>query len=463
MELTKNTFHEVTIEDVNSEGAGVARIDGRAVFVAGALPGERCEIKLLKVTRTAVYAKLEKLISPSKHRIEPDCLHFEKCGGCDFLHVDYKEELRLKESRVNGALHRIGGLDISLSEIIPAQSRHRYRNKSIFAVSRKFAADKSSENLLEEGKAVTGFFRPRSHQVIPVETCLIQSEDADIAAKVIREYMDMYSVSHYDERSGKGLIRNLFVRTAFSTGMSAVCIIANGDIPKKDELVEMIRKRLPSVASIILNINKNRRNTVLSGSFKTLWGSDYIEDRILGLRFKLSPLSFFQINSYQVEKLYSKTLEFAGLSGKEKVLDLYCGTGTIGLCAASKAEKIIGIETVNSAVQDAEENARLNNIKNAEFICANAESTAVALAHRNFVPDVVLIDPPRKGLAADVINAVSELSPHRIVYVSCDPATLARDLKLFRERGYESIKAVAVDMFPGTMHVECVVLITRNM
>jgi 23S rRNA (uracil1939-C5)-methyltransferase len=450
MQLKKNEVRTVTIEGVNSQGAGVARIDGRAVFVAGALPGERCEIKLLKVSKTAVYAKVLRIIEPSEHRIEPECSYFPKCGGCDFLHVDYDKELDIKKDRVNDALRRIGGLNISVTEIIGAPSRQRYRNKAIFAVSK------------ENGRTVTGFYRPRSHKVIPVESCLIQSREADEAAIAIREWMDRYSVSFYNEADEMGLIRNIFVRTAFSTGMTMVCIISNGDIPRKSELVDLIRERLPSVVSIILNINKSRGNVVLSGSFTTLWGSDYVEDILHGMRFRLSPLSFYQINSHQVEKLYSKALEYAGLTGKEKVLDLYCGTGTIGLCAAPKAEKVIGVEMVEAAVSDAKVNAELNSIKNAEFICADAGEAAKILARRGFRPDVVFLDPPRKGLAAEVIGIVSEMSPRRIVYVSCDPATLARDLKLFDERGYKAIEATAVDMFPGTQHVECIALLQRE-
>lgn len=448
--LKKNEIRTVTIEGMNSQGAGVARIDGRAVFVAGALPGELCEIKLLKVSNTAVYAKAFRIIEPSAHRIEPECPYFSKCGGCSFLHADYGEELDIKRSRVNDALRRIGGLDISVTEIIGAPTRCRYRNKAIFAVAK------------EDGRTVTGFYRPRSHQVIPVESCLIQSKEADEAATAVREWMDRHSVSCYDETDGTGLVRNVFVRTAFSTGMVMVCLVSNGDIPGKSELVKMIRDRLPSVASIILNINKNRGNVVLSGSFATLWGADFIEDVLLGLRFRLSPLSFYQINSLQVEKLYSKALEYAGLTGKEKVLDLYCGTGTIGLCAAGKAEKVVGVEVVEAAITDAKINAELNKIGNAEFICADAGEAAKILAERGFRPEVVFLDPPRKGLASDVIDTVSEMSPERIVYVSCDPATLARDLKLFDERGYKAVKAAVLDMFPGTAHVECVVLMTRK-
>lgn len=450
MLLSKNDIKTVKIEGVNSQGDGVARIGGRAVFVAGALPGERCVIKLLKVSKTAVYAKALKIVEPSEHRIEPECPYFSKCGGCKFLHADYEKELDIKKARVNDALRRIGGLDISVIEILGAPSRQRYRNKAIFAVSK------------ENDRTVTGFYRPRSHQVIPVESCFIQSEEADDAAMAIREWMDRYSVSSYDEAAGTGLIRNIFVRTAFSTGMTMVCVVSKGDIPRKRELVELIRERLASVASIILNINKNRGNVVLSGSFITLWGADYIEDVLLGMRFRLSPLSFYQINSRQVEKLYSKALEYAGLTGKEKVLDLYCGTGTIGLCAAQKAEKVIGVEVVEAAISDAKVNAELNKTQNAEFICADAGEAAKILVRREFYPDVVFLDPPRKGLAGDVIDIVSEMSPQRIVYVSCDPATLARDLKLFGELGYKADKATAVDMFPGTVHIETIALLQKE-
>jgi 23S rRNA (uracil1939-C5)-methyltransferase len=435
---------------MSSEGLGVARIDGRAVFVAGALPGETCKIKLLKVTKTAVYAKLDRLTEPSAHRIKPECPYFEKCGGCDFLHCTYEEELRIKTDRVNDALKRIGGLSLSVTGILSAPGRLRYRNKAIFAVG--------------QGKSgvQTGFFRPRSHELVPVDSCLIQSAEADAAAETVRDWMNRFRISCYDEAAGRGLVRNIFVRTAYATGMVAVTLVVSGEISHQDELIRMLRSRLPEIKSIVLNINKSRGNTLLSGSFFTLWGNDFIEDELCGLRFKLSPRSFFQVHNRQAEELYNKALEYAGLTGTEQVLDLYCGTGTIGLCAASKAEKVMGVEVIEDAVSDAKENAARNKITNAEFLCADAAAVADSLKARGFHPDVVFVDPPRKGLAADVINIVSELSPEKIVYISCDPATLARDLKLFQEKGYAAISAAAVDMFPGTVHVETVVLITRN-
>ena len=453
MELKKNSYHTVTVEGMNSEGFGVARIEGRAVFIAGALPGEKCKIKLLKVSKTAVYAKLDKLLELSPNRIKPDCPYFGQCGGCDFLHMDYEEELRIKKYRVNDALARLGGLGLTVSGIIGAPARKRYRNKAIFTVSRDVTAKKH--------QAVTGFFRPRSHQVIPVDSCLIQSEAADQAAFIIRNWMDEYAISHYDEKTGKGLIRNLFVRTAFFTGMTAVCIVAAGDIPRRNKLIGLLRAGLPEIRSIILNINKSRGNTVLSGSFQTLWGEDSIEDVLCGLVFKLSPLSFYQINSNQAEILYKKAIEYAELTGNEKVLDLYCGTGTIGLCAASKASKVVGVETIEDAVKDAKENAKRNNIINAEFICSDAGRAAKTLMKQGFHPDVIFLDPPRKGLSGDTVQAVADMSPSRIVYISCDPATLARDLKLFQSLSYEPQKATAIDMFPGTVHVETVLLMTR--
>ena len=449
MELVKNAVHTVTIDGMSSEGAGVARVDGRAVFVAGALPGEQCKIKLLKVTKSAIFGKIEEMIQASTHRISPSCPYFTSCGGCDFLHVDYEEELRIKKARVNDALQRIGGLELRVSEIIGAPSRERYRNKAIFTVSK------------EKDKTVTGFYRPRSHEVIAVDTCLIQSDTADRSAESLREWMDAHSISSYDETTGRGLVRKIFVRTAFISGMAAVCIVATGDLPKADELVACIRKRLPEAVSIVLNINKSRGNTVLSGSFKTLWGTDYIEDVLGPLRIKLSPLSFYQVNSRQAELLYNKAIELAGLTGKEQVLDLYCGTGTIGLYAASKAAQITGVETISAAIADANENAKRNGITNAEFICDDAGGAAKKLSETGFDPDVIILDPPRKGLTGDVIDAVEAMSPSRVVYVSCDPATLARDLKIFATRGFVATEAVAVDMFPGTVHVETVVLMTR--
>jgi 23S rRNA (uracil1939-C5)-methyltransferase len=444
--MNKNDIIAVNIDGCSSEGLGVAHFEGRAVFIKGALPSESCQIKIMKVSNSSVYGRLEKLIDVSPHRIEPDCIYYNKCGGCDFRHVSYEEELNIKLQRVNDAFSRIGALDLRAEKIIGSASIERYRNKAIFAVSRDSC-----------GRAVTGFFRSRSHEINAVDSCLLQDKAADAAAKALREWMDEFSVSSYDEGTCKGLIRHLFVRE----GM--VCIVSARKPPHLKELISKMKTSCSDLSSIILNINKTRGNTVLTGSFETIWGSDTVETIICDLRFRLSPLSFCQINKLQAEKLYNLAIDFAKLEGSETVLDLYCGAGAIGLVASKHVKKVIGAEVVEPAIADARFNAELNGITNAEFICADASQAAEKLKSEGLRPDVIFLDPPRKGLSPDVISSCADMSPDRIVYVSCDPATLSRDLKLFNELGYKAVKACAVDMFPRTSHVETVVLITRNM
>jgi 23S rRNA (uracil1939-C5)-methyltransferase len=449
-EFKKNTVLTVTIEGYTSGGEGVARVDGRAVFVKGALLGEMCQVKVLKDAKNIVYAKLEKVLTPSQERVAPACANFGKCGGCDLLHMTYREELRFKKQRVEDALRRIGGLEVPLVGITGADAVENYRNKAIYAVGRA------------EGRAVTGFYRARSHDIVPTERCGIQAEVSDRAAAAVRRWMDRFSVPAYNEQLRTGVVRHVFCRYAFSTKKALVTVVSfEQRLPHPEALVEEIRRACPEAAGVVLNVNKTRGNTVLAGEFTTLWGDDYIVDELCGLQFKLSPRSFYQINSAQAEKLYAKALDYAGLTGKETVLDLYCGTGTITLVMASRAARAIGAEIVEAAISDARENAARNNIANAEFICADAGEAAKMLQAGGTTPDVVVVDPPRKGLAPDVIDTIAALSPARVVYVSCDPATLARDLKLFDGYGYKAIEATAFDMFPRCAHVECVVLMSR--
>lgn len=451
IELKKNTILKVAIEGYTSEGDGVAHQEGRVIFVKGALMGETCEVRILRDAKNIIYAKVEKIIDPSPDRITPSCANFGKCGGCDLLHMTYDEELRFKKRRVEDALRRIGGLDVSLSGIIGAVDTENYRNKAIYAVGKI------------EGRAVTGFFRERSHDIVPTERCLIQAAVSDRATEAVRRWMDRYAVPAYNEALRTGSIRHVFCRYAFATQKALVTVVTfERSIPHPDALIGEVRRLCPEAAGVVLNVNKTRGNTVLAGEFTTLWGDDFIVDELCGLRFKLSPRSFYQINSAQAEKLYAQALDYAGLTGRETVLDLYCGTGTITLVMASQAARAIGAEIVEAAIEDARENAALNNITNAEFICADAGDAAKRLQADSIRPDVVVVDPPRKGLAPEVIETVASLSPDRVVYVSCDPATLARDLKLFAPLGYKAVEATAFDMFPRCAHVETVVLMSRK-
>jgi len=448
LELKKNQIFESQIVSWSSEGAGVCRIGGRAVFVPGGIPGERWEIRIVKVTNSAVFGKGEKLLTPSADRIEPDCPHYRKCGGCSLRHVSYEAELGFKLQRVNEAYKRIAGLELRAEEIIGAEDTLRYRNKGIYAV----------------GKGpVRGFFRPRSHDIIHIESCLIQDDASDRAAKAVCDFMAENSISAYDELSGEGLVRHVFTRYGRSSGELQVTVVAFGGFGSKTQaVVEAIRTACPECVSIVLNVNRTKGNTVLAGDFYTLWGKDTISDTLCGLRFDLSPRSFYQINPILAEKLYYKALEYAAPDGKGLILDLYCGAGTISLCLARGCEKVIGAEIVPEAVENAKANAERNGITNAEFICADAGEAAAELLRRGTKPDAVVVDPPRKGLAPDVIDSICGMEPQRLVYVSCDVATQARDLKLFAERGYKAEKAIAVDMFPRTSHVETVVLLSRT-
>lgn len=444
-------IYTLTIEGYTSEGDGVARADGRVFFVKGALLGETCVVKVLKDSKKVVYTKLENILTPSTSRITPACPNFGKCGGCDLLHMEYAEELRFKHRRVEDSLRRIGGLDVQVREIVGAESIENYRNKAIYAVGKL------------EGRTVTGFYRERSHDLVPAETCLIQAEISDRASRAVRHWMDKFAVTAYTEQLRSGLIRHVFCRYAFATNKAQVTIVATEQsLPHVDALITEIQHLCPEVEGVILNVNKTHGNTVLSGAFYTLWGVDFIIDELCGLKFKLSPRSFYQINSAQADKLYAKALEYAALTGTETVLDLYCGTGTITLIMAGKAKHAIGAEIVEAAVLDARENAALNDISNVEFICADAGEAAAGLTARAQRPDVIIVDPPRKGLTGDVIQTITDLSPARVVYVSCDPATLARDLKLFDAQGYRAQEATPFDMFPRCAHIETVCLLERG-
>ena len=443
-ELRKNQELECAVVGCTSEGLGVARVGGRAVFVQDALPGESCRIQLLKVSRSAVYARVLERFTDSPLRVKPDCPCYGRCGGCDWRHVSYEGELGFKLQRVNDAFQRIGGLALRAEEILPAPRTERYRAKAIF-------------NLAEqEGRAVTGFYRARSHAVVPVEDCPLQTEEANLAAAVLRRWMDACRVPAWEEEKGRGLIRHLFVRS----GM--VCVVAAGEPVHEKELTEALRAALPELRSVIWNKNMQTGNTVLAGEFRTLWGADTVEVSLSGLRFRLSPRSFFQVNPPQAERLYDLAVSMAGLTGSETVVDLYCGAGAIGLLAAPRAGEVVGVEVVAAAVEDARETAARNGVGNVRFLCADAAEAAAQFAARGMQPDVLFVDPPRKGLEASVIDSIAAMEPSRVVYVSCDPATLARDLRRFEDLGYAAQKAVAVDMFPRTRHVETVVMMTKK-
>jgi len=447
MELAKNQEHTVTIEGYGEGGMGVARIDGRVVFVHGALRGEKCRVLILKTLKSVAFAKVLEVIEPSSERITPDCPYFPRCGGCTYRHIRYEEELRLKKQRVQDNLSRIGGSDVTVEEILGARDTLRYRNKAQYPVSKDGAV---------------GFYRARTHEVIECEHCLLVKPEADAAAEALREYMQSCRVAGYDEKTGRGLVRHLYIRSN-AAGESLVCVLVNGDkLPKEDRLVTLLRDACPKCTGIVLGTNTKKGNVILGDRYRTLWGSDRLEDTLCGKTFRLSVPSFYQVNRIQAERLYAKAIEFAGLTGQETVLDLYCGAGTITLALSDHAKKVLGAEIVPEAIDDARENAARNGVKNAEFFCGDASDVAKKLARENLRPDVITVDPPRKGLAADVVESIAEMQPGRVVYVSCDSATMARDVKRLADLGYTAQRACAVDMFPRADHIETVVLLSKG-
>ena len=446
--LEKGSIYTAVIDGYSSEGLGIARVNGAVVFVPHAVRGEEIDLRITKVMKTSCAGEIVKIHNPSPERMEPECPYAGKCGGCAYRHLTYPEELWAKRQRVQDALTRIGGLDLTVEEILGAKNPEHYRNKSQYPVG----ADGS-----------IGFFQARTHKVVPIRRCLIQTEAADRTAQAVGEWMRRYKISAYDETTGKGLVRHVCVRVN-RKGESLCCVVVNGNkVPREPELAAYVTAAVPHTVGVLLNSNTRRGNVILGDKYRTLFGRNYLMDTLCGLEFKLSMPSFYQVNRDQAEVLYGKALEFAGLTGNETVLDLYCGIGTITLCLAKAAKRVIGAEIVPPAIRDAKENALRNHIENAEFFCGDAADIAAKLESDGLRPDVVTVDPPRKGLAPEVIASVAAMGPEKVVYVSCDPATLGRDVKIFREFGYEAKRAAAVDMFPGTAHVETVcLLVLRN-
>lgn len=446
--LKKNDEIELYIEDFTSEGSGVGHFEGMAVFVSGAAAGDKALVHIIKVKSTYAIGKCIKLLKPSKTRIAPDCEYAGSCGGCAFRHISYEAETAMKKKRVEDAFQRIGGIDKKLDGFIAAENLTRYRNKAEYPVS-------------FEKELKIGFYALHTHRIIDCRDCVLQPEIfADIVA-VIRKWTVEFGISIYNSETGNGLLRHIYIRQGAVSKEIMVCLVINGErIPKEAELVKRLCE-IPDIKSIVLNINRSNNNVILGEECKTVYGADCIYDELCSVKIRLSPLSFYQVNHAQAEKLYRKAAEYAQLDGSQTVLDMYCGAGTIGLSMADKAKNVIGVEIVEPAVRDAKINAGLNGIKNAQFYCADASQAAQMLKEQGIKPDVIVLDPPRKGCSAELVKTVSEMDPDRVVYVSCDPATLARDCKRFGELGYKVEKLTAVDLFPRTVHCEAVALLTK--
>jgi len=447
--LAKNSIHTVTGGGYTAEGHSVCRIEGRVVFVPGLLRGETAKVQILKVTERVAYGRVVHILTPSPHRVNPDCAVFPKCGGCVLWHMDFEEEAYFKTARVQDAITRIGGFSCVVSPIIKDTRSTRYRNKAQFPIAE------------DGGKPISGFYRKRSHSVIPTEDCLLQTELANAVTKTVREWMEACRISAYNELTHKGVVRHVFVRSGNTHAV--LCLICKTAPKYLDELVSSVRSKHPEITGVVLNLNPEETNVILGKTTRTLWGNPNVEDTLCGLRFSLAPEAFYQVNHDQAERLYEKALEYAALDNTMTALDLYCGAGTITLCLAKEAKEVLGIEVVPEAIENAKENAERNGITNVRFTCADATEAAEDLAKTETYPDVVVVDPPRKGLTPDGISAIAKMNPNRIVYVSCDPATLARDLRILCDSApYELCEVTPVDLFPKTHHVESVALLVRS-
>ena len=449
--IAKNQVFEIEITGQTHEGLGVGRVDGMAVFVQGAIAGEKVVAKIIKVLKNYAVARIESFIEKSPDRTEPFCPVYKRCGGCNLQHMTYERTLQFKRQVVIDNLERIGGLEgIHVEPVIGMETPRRYRNKAQYPVG------------MGDNGPIAGFFAPRSHEIIQTEECGIQHPTSDLAKNTVLEFIRANRIPVYDELTHKGLIRHVVVKVGFATGEVMVILVSTSSIiPKKDKLVSLLKERIPGLASIVVNVNDKTGNVILGSKNITLYGKDTIEDKLGDLFFEISPLSFYQINPEQTLVLYNKAVEYAGLTGKETVFDLYCGIGTISLFAAGKAKKVIGVESVPEAVEAARRNAERNRINHAEFYCGNAEDVVPELYRQGMKADVVIVDPPRKGCDEVLLKTLIEMAPQRIVYVSCNPSTLARDMKVLHGSGYEPQKVQPVDMFPWTNHVECVVLMSR--
>jgi 23S rRNA (uracil1939-C5)-methyltransferase len=451
-EWKKNDRIEVVIEDMSETGEGIGKTDGFTWFIKDTVIGDKVQAKVMKTKKSYGFAKLEQITEPSVNRVAPKCPVAGPCGGCQLQAMDYEEQLRYKERKIYNNITRIGGFsEVPMLPIMGMDEPWRYRNKAQFP----WGLDK-------DGNIIVGFYAGRTHTIIGCEDCLLGAEENQEVLRRIKAHMERYHLMPYDEATHKGLIRHTLIRKGFRTGELMVCQVINGkSLPHSEELVNSLLE-IPGMTSISFNINKDRTNVILGDRVENLYGPGYITDSIGDVKYRISPLSFYQVNPVQTEKLYGAALEYAGLTGGETVWDLYCGIGTISLFLAQKAKKVYGVEIVPQAIEDARENARLNGLDNVEFFVGKAEEVLPEQYEKNHVyADVIVVDPPRKGCDEACLNTIVKMAPKRVVYVSCDSATLARDMKFLAERGYKVEKVRGCDMFPQGLHVETVCLLER--
>jgi len=450
--VTKNDQIEIKIEDIGSEGEGIGKYEGYTLFVKDTVMGDIALVQVMKTGKTFGYAKLLKLITPSEYRCEPKCPIASKCGGCQLQHVTYSKQLEYKEDKVRNCLTRIGGFDsFTMEPIIGMEEPYYYRNKSQFPVGKD-----------KEGNLEIGFYASRTHSIIDTDQCCIGAEINDEIIVFMRYFIEKYKIEPYEEESHRGLLRHILIRVGFATEEVMVCLVINGtELPHQEELIQGLQK-IKGMTSICLNVNKYRTNVILGEKIIPLWGADYITDSIGDIKYRISPLSFYQVNPVQTKKLYDTVLEYADLHGDEVVWDLYCGIGTISLFLAKNAKKVYGVEIVAAAVEDAKTNAQINDITNTEFFIGAVEEVLPGIFKKeNSQADIIVVDPPRKGCDQSLLDTILAILPKKIVYVSCDPATLARDLKYLCEKGYQLEKVKSVDQFCHSVHVETVVKLKK--
>ncbi len=446
----KNACHQVEIEGYTAEGAGVARVEGRVIFIPHTIKGEIWEIVLVKVNQHFAFGRGVTCLTGSPARVEKDCDFRGKCGGCQFRHMNYQEELSAKAEHISSAFQRIGGIEWDIPPVIGAEEQNRYRNKVQFPVA---GSDKWVK---------IGFFRPRSHDVLDVVDCLLQGESASVAREVVKTWMCEFRVNPYNEATKKGTIRHLFLRSN-EKGEVLLCLVANREkLPKLELLLDRLQTALPQLVGILLNVNKKDTNVVLGEETQVLWGQSFLWEEMDGVRFQISVPSFFQVNYAQTKRLYQVVRDFAQMKKSETLLDLYCGIGTIGLILAKDCKKVYGGEIVSEAIANAQVNQAENGIENVEFLQGDSLAVGRKLLEQGVTPDVIVVDPPRKGLSQEVPQVLWDMGAKRLVYVSCDPGTLARDLKKLCALGFQVKKVQGVDLFPRTRHVETVVLLERG-
>ena len=451
--MKKDDLIEVTIEDLSEEGTGIGKFEGMTFFIKDAVIGDRVRAKIMKMKKNYGFARLMEVLTPSPDRVEPLCPVARQCGGCQIQAMSYEAQLAFKTRKVESNLKRIGKFEeIPMESIIGMEDPFHYRNKGQFPFGKN-----------RDGKIITGFYAGRTHSIIENTSCHLGKEVNEEILEKILAWMNAFHVEPYNEATGKGLMRHSLIRCGFRTGEIMVCLVINGrKIPGEEALVDSL-KIIPGMTSISLNVNKEKTNVILGREVINLWGRPYIEDYIGEVKYQISPLSFFQVNPVQTERLYGKALEYAGLTGEETVWDLYCGIGTISLFLARKARKVYGVEIIPDAIEDARRNASLNGFTNTEFYVGKAEEVLPEKYEKEGVhADVIVVDPPRKGCDETLLSTMVKMQPERIVYVSCDSATLARDLRYLCDNGYELKRVCPADMFPQTVHVETVVLLSHK-